>query len=150
MPIGSLKTSAPAGMVTVLACENVTRWRDPATAVACWAWAATSTSPTDSGVVLRRLDNLIRTDEPPIVVCTTIRIVSSAKSGPSMVMLGPHVAVRLAEGAAVPGAAPGTARPAASKTAIAPREILIVTPALLVIRNSFRDYVDWRNEGITE
>jgi hypothetical protein len=42
-----------------------------------------------------------------------------------MVMLGPHVAVWATGGAA----APGVARPAASKTATTPREILIVTPS---------------------
>jgi hypothetical protein len=43
------------------------------------------------------LDNLIRTELPPIVVCTTIRMVWLLKLGPPMVMLGPHVAKRCVE-----------------------------------------------------
>src|SRR5882762_3630073 len=53
-----------------------------------------STAPTESGVVLRRLDSLTRSELPPLEVCTTMRMVWLLMFGPPMVMLGPQVANR--------------------------------------------------------
>jgi hypothetical protein len=117
-------------MVTVFACPNVTTWRDPATAVAWSACTARSTAPTESGVVLRRLDSLIRTAEPPMVVCTTMRRVSFEKSGPPMVMLGPHVAVR----GTCAAVAPGATNTAASNAATEPIDVIVMHGYYPVLR----------------
>src|SRR5882672_5171176 len=116
MGMGSLTISAPAGMVTVLAWEKVTSRRVPATAVARSACAAMSAAPIESGVVLRWLDSLMRTDFPPTEVCTTIRIVWFAKLGPPIVMLGPHAAVLGALAASAPGTTNTAASTAATET----------------------------------
>src|SRR5438445_9100758 len=112
-------------MVGVRDRAKVTVWWLPATAVARPLCTATSTAPTASGVVPRRLDRVIRGELPAMLLCTTIRIVWLAKFGPPMVMLGPQVASR----GAASGAATAEAAPVASvvATAMAASRDLVVT-----------------------
>lgn len=59
------------------------------------AWMATSTALTSSGVWLYRLDRVMRTSEPAMLLWTTIRMVWLLKAGPPVVMLGDQALTRV-------------------------------------------------------
>ena len=93
---GSLTASWPAGTVTATDWPNRTFRVVPRTGVAPESCGAMSTAPTASGVLLYRLDRVIRTFEPATLVCATMRRVWSVKDGPPVVMAGDQALTRAA------------------------------------------------------
>src|SRR5947209_2181768 len=91
----SLTASSPAGIVTWTELPKVTFRVVPRVASPPLACTATSTALTSSGVVLYRLDRVMRAPEPATLLCTTIRMVWLVKDGPPVVMLGDQALTRV-------------------------------------------------------
>src|SRR3990170_1528301 len=109
---GSLNTSAPGWTVTDSdPPSNVTSWLLPGTTAAPSACRPTYTESKVTGRSPKALEREMRTPEPPMLVCTRLRTVWSARpvTAATRSALAPQVTIGWVAGLDLVGAAVGNA-----------------------------------------